>query len=204
MRRALVVALLLVACVLAGTARADGDPASDYLYGLKVFLPFDVKVPKERQREFVSFVETANRSGYAIRVAVIGSSYDLGSVTSLWRQPRTYARFLGAELQFVYAKRLLIVMPNGFGIYRAGHPVEREYRVLATIPIGKGAVGLVDAAEAAVRKLATSSGVTLNASKRDTKSNGHRDALIVLAAVAILALAELLRNALRRRRTKRS
>ena len=121
MRRALVVALLLGACVLAGTARADGDPASDYLYTLKVFLPFDVKVPKARQRELVSLVEATNRSGYAIRVAVIGSSYDLGSVTSLWRQPRTYARFLGAELQFIYAKRLLIVMPNGFGYFYSGH-----------------------------------------------------------------------------------
>ena len=195
---------LLAACIAAGTARADGDPASDYLYGQKSFFPFDAKIPKTKQEELLALLDTAAASGFPIRAALIGSPYDLGSITSLWGKPRTYARFLGAELEFVYKQRLLIVMPNGFGIYRAGHPVEREYRVLATIPIGKGAVGLVDAAEAAVRKLATSSGVTLNASKRDTKSNGHRDALIVLAAVAILALAELLRNALRRRRTKRS
>jgi hypothetical protein len=195
---------LLAACIAAGTARADGDPASDYLYGQKAFFPFDAKIPKAKQEELLALLDTAAASGFPIRAALIGSPYDLGSITSLWGKPRTYARFLGAELEFVDKQRLLIVMPNGFGIYRAGHPVEREYRVLATIPIGKGAVGLVDAAEAAVRKLATSSGVTLNASKRDTKSNGHRDALIVLAAVAILALAELLRNALRRRRTKRS
>ena len=144
MRRALVVALLLGACALAGTARADGDPASDYLYTLKVFLPFDVKVPKARQRELVSLVEATNRSGYAIRVAVIGSSYDLGSVTSLWRQPRTYARFLGAELQFLYAKRLLIVMPNGFGIYWKGHAVDREYALLSKVPIGQGAASSAD------------------------------------------------------------
>jgi hypothetical protein len=200
MRRALVVALLLVACVLAGTARADGDPASDYLYGLKVFLPFDVKVPKERQREFVSFVETANRSGYAIRVAVIGSSYDLGSVTSLWRQPRTYARFLGAELQFVYAKRVLIVMPNGFGIYWKGHAVDPEYAVLSKIPIEKGAAGLVDAAQTAVSRLAAASGVKL---KRTTPAavphdGGHSRTVIILAAVAALAVAVLARLALRR------
>ena len=200
MRRALVVALLLVACLLAGTARADGDPASDYLYGLKVFLPFDVKVPKERQREFVAFVETANRSGYTIRVAVIGSSYDLGSVTSLWRQPRTYARFLGAELQFVYAKRVLIVMPNGFGIYWKGHPVDREYAVLSKIPIEKGAAGLVDAAQTAVSRLAAASGVKL---KRTTPATvphdgGHSRTVIILAAVAALAVAVLARLALRR------
>jgi hypothetical protein len=202
MRRALVVALLLVACVLAGTARADGDPASDYLYGLKVFLPFDVKVPKERQREFVSFVETANRSGYAIRVAVIGSSYDLGSVTSLWRQPRTYARFLGAELQFVYAKRLLIVMPNGFGIYWKGHAVDREYAVLSKIPIESGAAGLVDAAQSAVSRLAAASGIKLRRTAPATvpHDGGHSRTVIILAAVVALAVAVLARLALRRPR----
>ena len=202
MRSALVVAVLLVACALAGTARADGDPASDYLYGLKVFLPFDVKVPKERQRELVSFVETTNRSGYAIRVAVIGSSYDLGSVTSLWRQPRTYARFLGAELQFVYAKRLLIVMPNGFGMYWKGHAVDGEYAVLSKVPIGKGASGLVDAAQEAVSKLAAASGVKVKRTAPATvpESSGHSRTVIILAAVAALAVAVLARLALRRPR----
>jgi hypothetical protein len=202
MRRALVVALLVVACAVAGTARADGDPASDYLYGLKVFLPFDVKVPKERQREFVSFVETANRSGYAIRVAVIGSSYDLGSVTSLWRQPRTYARFLGTELEFVYAKRLLIVMPDGFGIYWKGHAVDREYAVLSKVPIGKGASGLVDAAQEAVSRLAAASGVTVKRTAPATvpHGGGHSRAVIILAAAAALAVAVLARLALRRPR----
>jgi len=202
MRRALVVALLLGACVLAGTARADGDPASDYLYTLKVFLPFDVKVPKARQRELVSLVEATNRSGYAIRVAVIGSSYDLGSVTSLWRQPRTYARFLGAELQFVYAKRLLIVMPNGFGIYWKGHTVDREYALLSKVPIENGAAGLVDAAQAAVTRLAAASGVkvTKPAAAAVPHSGGHSRLVIVLAAVAAVAVAVLARLALRRPR----
>jgi len=196
------VAFLLVACVLAGTARADGDPASDYLYGLKVFLPFDVKVPKERQREFVSFVETTNRSGYAIRVAVIGSSYDLGSVTSLWRQPRTYARFLGAELQFVYARRLLIVMPNGFGMYWKGHSVDREYAVLSKIPIEKGSAGLVDAAQTAVSRLAAASGVKVKRTAPATvpDGGGQSRAVIILAAVAAVAVAVLARLALRRPR----
>jgi hypothetical protein len=201
MRRVLVMACL-VACVLAGTARADGDPASDYLYGLKVFLPFDVKVPKERQREFMSFVETTNRSGYPIRVAVIGSSYDLGSVTSLWRQPRTYARFLGAELQFVYAKRLLIVMPNGFGMYWKGHSVDREYAVLSKIPIEKGSAGLVDAAQTAVSRLAAASGVKVKRTAPATVPNGggQSRAVIILAAVAAVAVAALARLALRRPR----
>ena len=199
MRRAILL-VLLVACVLAGTARADGDPASDYLYGLKLFLPYDVKIPKERQQELTSFIEATNRSGYAIRVAIIGISYDLGSVTSLWRQPRTYARFLGAELQFVYSKRLLIVMPNGFGMYWKGHSVERDYAVLSKIPIGKGGAGLVDAAQTAVSKLAASSGVKVaNVARRSApRKGGHSRSLIILAAIVALALAVLARLALRR------
>jgi hypothetical protein len=157
-------------------------------------------VPKERQQEFTSFVDATNRSGFAIRVAIIGSSYDLGSVTSLWRQPQTYARFLGAELQFVYRKRLLIVMPNGFGFYWKGHAATRESALLAKIRIGPGGPGLVDAAQAAVTKLAAASGVhvTRTAQKSAAKKGGHGRSLIILAAIAALAIAVLARLALRR------
>jgi hypothetical protein len=199
MRRALVAAALIVACTLAGSARADGDPASDYLLATKVFLPFDMKVSKEKQRELIAFVEATNRAGYAIRVAVIGSSYDMGSVVSLWRKPRTYARFLAAELQFIYAKRLLIVMPNGFGVSWRGHPVDREYAVLSKITIGKSPAGLVDAAQAAVSKLAAAAGVEVAAPATGKSGTGHRRALIVAAAIAALVLAVLVRLALRRR-----
>jgi len=199
MRRALVVAALIVACTLAGSAGADGDPASDYLLATKVFLPFDMKVSKEKQRELIAFVEATNRAGYTIRVAVIGSSYDMGSVVSLWRKPRTYARFLAAELQFIYAKRLLIVMPNGFGVSWRGHPVDREYAVLSKIPIGQSPAGLVDAAQAAVSKLAAAAGVEVAAPATGPGGTGHRRALIVAAAIAALVLAVLVRLALRRR-----
>jgi hypothetical protein len=199
MRRALVVAALIVACALAGNARADGDPASDYLLATKVFLPFDMKVSKEKQGELIAFVEATNRSGYAIRVAVIGSSYDMGSVVSLWRKPRTYARFLAAELRFIYAKRLLIVMPNGFGVSWRGHAVGHEYAVLSKIPIGQSPAGLVDAAQAAVSKLAAAAGVEVAMPTAGPGGTGHRRALIVAAAIAALALALLVRVALRRR-----
>ena len=197
MKRALLV-LVLATCSLAGTARADGDPASDYLLGQKVFFPFDVKIPAAKQRELTALVNAANHAGYHIRVALIASSYDLGSITSLWRKPRTYARFLGAELQFVYKDRLLIVMPNGFGISRQGQPVDREYRTLETIPVRAGATGLVDAAEVAVRKLSKQAAVAVPATS--DASHGHQSkALIVLAAVAAVAVLVLLRLALRRR-----
>ena len=55
-------------------------------------------------------------AGLPIKVAIIGNKTDLGAVPQLWAKPQTYARFLGAELRFVYKDTLLIVMPQGFGI----------------------------------------------------------------------------------------
>jgi hypothetical protein len=203
MKRALLL-LMLATCALAGTARADGDPASDYLLGTQVFLPFDVKLPKAKQQELVSIVRDANKSGYAIRVAVIASPYDLGAVTSLWRKPRPYARFLGAEIQFIYKQRLLVVMPNGFGFNWEKHPSRKEYTALSTVSIGTGAVGVLDSAVKAVQKLAEASGVKIVRSRTTAtiaKGGGlaHNRALIVLAVVGGLALAVLLRLALRRK-----
>jgi hypothetical protein len=74
MKRALLTLSVLAACAIAGTARADGDPASDYLLGTQVFLPFDMKLPAAKQQELISIVRDANTSGYAIRVALIGSA----------------------------------------------------------------------------------------------------------------------------------
>ena len=102
----------------------------------------------------------------------------------------------------MYAKRVLIVMPNGFGIYWKGHAVDREYAVLSKVPIGKGASGLVDAAQQAVSKLAAASGVKVTKPTPASvpHSGGHSRALIILAAVAAVAVAVLARLALRRPR----
>jgi hypothetical protein len=202
MKRTLLV-LVLAACALAGSARADGDPASDYLLGTQVFIPFDLKLPPAKQRELSSLVRDTNKSGYTIRVALIGSSYDMGAVTSLWRKPRSYARFLGAELQFVYKQRLLVVMPNGFGFNWPKHPSAKEYAVLSTVPIGTGAVAMLDSAETAVQKLAAASGVKIvraHTAAASSKGGVHSRLFIVLAAIAGLALAVLLRLALRSKR----
>jgi hypothetical protein len=203
MRRLLLVAVALFFCVLAGTARADGDPASDYLLGTQVFIPFDLKLPKASQQELTSLVHDANASGYKIRVALIGSAYDMGSVTSLWRKPKPYARFLGTELTFVYKNRLLVVMPNGFGFNRPGHPTTKEYATLSKIKVGSGAMGLLTAAQTGVQQLAAASGVTI---KRTSDSSGghsmaHDRVVIIIAAVALLAVAIALRLLLRRKGT---
>jgi protein SCO1 len=152
---ALAVALCAALCVLAttpGTARADGDPASDYLYTQSVFLPAGTSPAIQSQLRAVVRASTA--AGAPIKVAVIGSAYDLGSITPLWQKPQTYAHFLGVELSFRYHGLLLIVMPNGFGLNDRSSAVARERRALAGLHIGSGSAGLAAAAEAAVRKLA--------------------------------------------------
>jgi hypothetical protein len=204
MRRALLLVAVLAASVVAGTARADGDPASDFLLASQVFLPFDLKIPAAKKQELVSFMRDANKSGYAIRVALIGSSYDLGAVTSLWRKPRPYARFLGAEIQFVYKQRLLVVMPNGLGFNWPRHPSSKEYAVLSTVPVAKGAVGMIDSTVTAVQKLAAASGVKIvrtpvAVAKPKSKGYVHSRSFIVLAAIAAVAIVVLLRLALRRK-----
>lgn len=201
MRRTLLLALVLFAFV-AAAARADGDPASDYLLGTKVFIPFDLKVAKEKQMEMTRVVQNANASGYTIRVAVIGSLYDMGAVTSLWRKPKPYAKFLGAELQFVYKNRLLVVMPQGFGFNWPHHSPAKEYALLDKITIPPGNTGLVDAAQTAVQKLAAASGVQIvsHGSNGGGENTARDRIVIILGAVGALAVAVLLRLALRRKR----
>jgi hypothetical protein len=200
-----VVALVLLAAGLAfavvPAARADGDPASDYLITQKVFFPYDLKVAPAKQQQLVALVDEANRAGFTLRVAVVWSSYDLGSITSLWGKPPLYARFLGEELKFLYKNRLLVVMPTGFGFNWPGHPTTSEYKVLSKIRVQPDPTGFVDSSIAAVQALAKASGVKLTGTASAKPSSQNHDRIvIVLGATAALAVAVLLRLALRRRR----
>jgi protein SCO1 len=184
---ALAVALVVVS---GGVARADGDPASDYLVANQVFLSSQSTGMSPAQRQLVAAVAAANRAGFAIRVAIVSNDYDLGSVTELWRQPRTYARFLGVELSLAYRRqRLLVVMPNGFGFNWPGHATAPAYRLLATVPQDSTAgTGLAAAAEVAIRRLVRASGVALPASQPAASGGSVRPAsagtLTIIAAVA--------------------
>jgi hypothetical protein len=153
-----VAALLAAACAVgaatARAARADGDPASDILLVQRVFVPYEAATAGKQSRALNAEVAAVNKAGFQIRVAVISSSYDLGSVTVLWRKPTVYARFLGTELSLVYKQRLLIVMPNGFGFNWPKHGSKPEYAVLKKMKIAHGTAGLLTSATAAVKALA--------------------------------------------------
>ena len=156
--------MVLLAGAAASTARADGDPGSDVLVYQNLFAGSEVGLSVQQQVELGTLLKAATGRGFPIRVAIIGGTQDLGAVTELWREPRTYARFLGYELSLAYKQRLLVVMPNGFGFNWPGHSPASAYRVLAGISIGSGAAGLFDATEAAVGKLAAAGGVKLPSS----------------------------------------
>ena len=198
---ALLAVLALAAAVAAPAALADGDPASDYLIGQKIFLPYDAKVPSKQAKELTAVVGSANSQGFPVRVALIWSDYDLGSVTALWRKPRTYARFLGIELSYYFKGHLLVVMPNGLGLYWHGHPVAKGYDTVRSVAVdGSTPGGLAVAATDAVTRLAAASGVTVSSAAKATtvaqrpagSSSGGRIAIAVGAVVALLLGAAFL------------
>lgn len=168
-------------------ARADGDPASDVLATQALFLPQDAGATPAQRAQLSALLQTAARRGYPIRVALVASRGDLGSVTALWRQPVTYARFLGQELAFVHKGPLLVVMPNGFGLTRLGRPLPGESALASRGAPGTGA-GLAGAAITAVRRAAAAAGHPLpvpSVRAAHTGASGDAIAWLVLAAGAL-------------------
>ncbi len=131
--------ILALGCVTSGVlaaghvscARADGDPASDVLVDSSVFLASDSGASPQQKAQLQAQLRAAVQQGHPLRVAVIASSSDLGSIGALWRQPQTYSQFLGRELSLIYHGELLVVMPNGFGVSRDGRPIRSALQGLA-------------------------------------------------------------------------
>jgi hypothetical protein len=187
--------LALAFGLLASSALADGDPASDVLATQPLFLPQDAGIPLAQQNQLSALLGSAATSGYQIRVAIIASSPDLGSVTELWRQPQTYARFLGQELSLVYHGPLLVVMPNGFGVAAVGATTPVGSSVLDGVRIdATSGPGLGTAALTAVQRLAAAAGhsvaipaaVATRSGRGSGSGSGDPVPLIVFAIGAVL------------------
>jgi hypothetical protein len=217
--------LCLLACVLLvalaiPSAKADGDPASDYLVAQQVFLSYDAKIPPALQRKLVAAVASANRNGFPIRVALIWSSYDLGSVPELFGKPQTYARFLDAEDskcwwgascgtgRFKTTTRLLVVMPKGLGFAQWKHDPAAGYQALKGIRVERTPAGLATAATTAVTKLAAASGVKVSTKGGQTSapvpSGGGTSRTEIIGAVVVALLLGVAARLLIRRRAARS
>ncbi|HUY72431.1 MAG TPA: hypothetical protein VMV08_09320 [Gaiellaceae bacterium] len=205
MRCRALAALLLVALAAAPAALADGDPASDYLLGQSTFLsPFDGHIPSSSSNELIALLASAKQQGFPLKVAVIVTAYDLGAVPILFDKPKLYAKFLGEEDYYYWRDELVVVMPNGYGIFKAKNLPVADRAVIAKLPAihTSNGAALVAAAESAVRELAARRGITLSAvSASAGGSSTTRDRLEIGGAVLLAALLALgARVAWRRRR----
>jgi hypothetical protein len=150
--------LAIIAAAIAGllsvaAARADGDPASDMLPVQNTSTPFP---PPAGAQALAASVEKVFESGHRVKVAVIATRRDLGSIPSLFGKANAYAHFLGTELGAFYAGPLLIVMPSGFGIYDGRRSTAPEAAVLAKLKVnGSSASALIGSATTAVDALAS-------------------------------------------------
>jgi hypothetical protein len=204
-RRALAAAAVaaLAAIVAVTPARADGDPASDYLLSQNVFFPFNSKISSTLQEQLTGLTLDAKQKDYPIKVALIATPYDLGAITALWRKPQPYAKFLAQELAFVYRGRLLIVMPNGFGIYHLGHQTAKEKRVLSRLTVASGGNGMAGSAITAVKQLAAAKGVKVVPRHVGSSSDRNtHDRYVILLIVAGVLLVLVIVMPLRRRKAE--
>lgn len=178
-------ATVAVLCTPAA-ARANGDPASDYLLIQSIFLPFNAKVDAALTEKLSKTIAAADRADFRIKVAVIGTRYDLGTAFSLYNKAQRYSEFLGLELSFQYRDRLVVVMPNGYGYSINGKASPTGMKVVRKLPPpGTDATKQVEGATEAVRRLAAASGITLSTAG-DSQS---RDRLVIAAgSVALIAL----------------
>jgi hypothetical protein len=203
---------LALLSVGATPALADGDPASDVLATQPLFLPADAGLSEGQQAQLASLANAVRRSRVSLRVAVIASPADLGSVTELWRQPQTYARFLAQELSVVYRgphpPTLLVVMANGFGLGAPARAAPSVRTALAGLPPPGSASRLGAATLTAIERIASAAGHPLAtpsatpAETTDSASNELVPWLVFAAGAALIAVAWTL--SLRARPLRRS
>jgi hypothetical protein len=199
---ALAAAVVLAAIAAPVAALADGDPASDYLLSEPIFLPIDHPVSPNQAATFERLVLGAEKAGLQIKVAVISSKYDLGSVPILYAEPQRYADFLGQELFYYYKHKILIVMPNGFGIYDNGHSTAVDRAVLAKVAPAKAVNGnvLTAAGTRAVEALAKHYGVVLPASTSSSQGSSANSERLEIGLGALVILVLVLGGGFARRR----
>jgi len=193
---ALVLGVVLLALSCAGTARADGDPASDVLYTNPVFYGYN-SISKSAQDALATTLARAKSAGYPVRVALIAAPDELGSVTALWAKPHQYARFLDLELSIAYKGPLLIVMPQGIGFAHYKASTAAEERALSGVQVVGGKDGLAKTAITAVSLLSRQAGHPIVAVQPKAQSSSGKTLWIALLAGAfavVVATAFALRH----------
>jgi cytochrome c biogenesis protein CcmG/thiol:disulfide interchange protein DsbE len=164
-RFALLAALVaLLSCLLLpAAALADGDPGSDVLLDQNLFAYWDAHLTASQQLRVGALLDATAHAGAPVRVAIIAQRDDLGTVAALWHKPQQYAEYLGYEISLSYSGRLLIVMPNGYGVYWKGNPrgaAKLKAALTGERPRDAGASALVGATVSAVQRIELLAGVS--------------------------------------------
>ena len=169
-RRALVALLLLFICAcMPAQALADGDPGSDVLLLQNLFAGSDANLTAGQQLHLGELLNATAAVGQPLRVAIIAHSDDLGAVPEFWGKPQLYAPYLGYELSDTYSGRLLVVMPDGFGVYWAAHKsagATMAHAIGSLTVHGASAAALVAATKAAIYRIESDAGVSAGALAR--------------------------------------
>jgi hypothetical protein len=171
MRRAALIAFVVLS-LLPAAAVADGDPASDVLLAQDVYYPYAPKVSPQMTKALNGLLGRVRKSGYPMKVALIQTPSDLGAYPSLFGDTQNYANLLAKEIAFNSHPHLLVVMPSGFGGDNLGSNVDSALKGIKVDDAARSD-GLVQAALAAVARIAT--------------ANGHRTAVPPEATAALSA-----------------
>jgi hypothetical protein len=136
-------------------------------------------------------------------VALIASPSDLGADFDLWKRPQRFAAGLAQELAALYDGRILIVMPNGFGVARYGRPTP-ERSSLAHLSVAATPIGMANRAVDAVARLARASGYAVTVPPPlhtfTTSERGKTRDRVVIAVAGAAVLIALAAVQLQRRR----
>lgn len=194
----LAVVAVLVLLVAPASAAADGDPASDVLLTTDAFYPYR-PVSTKLVHALDDTISRARAAGFPIKVAVIAERSDLGAVPGLFGHPQQYAEFLRTEISFNTKPRLLVVMPQGFGLAGAG-PMSAVSSI--KVESGGGSDGLARTAVRAVGALARHAGhpYTPVPIPSGGHSRGSSALLIFGGPIALVALVTAGAVFIRRRR----
>ncbi len=189
---ALVLAVLgweSIALLAPGVAAADGDPASDTLLIENVFYPYVPATSVELQRRLNGATAAAAAKRTPVRVALIASPVDLGTIAVLFGEPQEYADFLDQEISFNAKQPLLVVMADGYGTQGLSGVATAAVAALPK-PEGGTSDQLASAALTAVYRIAAANGHPLvDVTPVSGAAGTGGTAILIIGALAAIALA---------------
>ncbi len=190
---AIAVALIAAGALAPAGALADGDPASDVLLGENVFYPYEPAVSEKIAEGLDAVTAAAAKAGFPLKVALIASPIDLGTIPELFGKPQEYANYLDVEISFEHTQPVLVVMSDGYGLQGATEAAARAIPSLR-LPAGRTSDDLALAATTAVARLAAATGHPIAGERLPivpaVSGDGGPDlGLLVIMVLGALALA---------------